>query len=93
MKWLTEWSLGGFALAVVAHLTGSMGFQPLGIGLLLLIIVRLLIPIRPAPPTLGLGFILLAIGGLGGWFGLEEFAVPGSWPMIFKAFAGICLVG
>ncbi|MBL4623121.1 MAG: transglutaminase domain-containing protein [Immundisolibacteraceae bacterium] len=93
MEWLTEWSLGGFALAVVAHLTGSMGFQPLGIGLLLLIIVRLLIPIRPAPPTLGLGFILLAIGGLGGWFGLEEFAVPGSWPMVFKAFAGICLGG
>ncbi len=93
MRWLTEWSLGGFALAVVAHLTGSMGFQPLGFGLFLLVVVRLLLPIRPAPPTLGLGFILLAIGGLGGWFGLEEFAVPGSWPMIFKAFAGICLGG
>ena len=93
MKGLTEWSLAGFAIAVVVHLTGSMGFQTLGVGLLLLIVGRLLIPIRPAPPTLGLGFILLAIGGLGGWFGLEEFAVPGSWPMIFKAFAGICLGG
>lgn len=91
MKWLTEWCLGGFVLAVVGHLTGSMGFDLLGYGLAALVILRLLVPLRPAPPTAGLGFILLAVGGLGGWFGMEEVATPGSWPMVFKAFAGICL--
>ena len=93
MNRLADLALGGFALAVVVHLTGSMGFDALGYGFCALILLRLLLPIRPAPPTPGLGFILLAGGGLAGWFTIEEFAVPGSWPMIFKAFAGICLGG
>ena len=91
MKWLTEWCLGGFVIAVVAHLTGSMGFYTLGFGLSALVLLRLLVPLRPASPTSGLGFILLAVGGLGGWFGMEEFATAGSWPMVFKVFSGICL--
>ncbi|RLA10413.1 MAG: hypothetical protein DRQ52_11415 [Gammaproteobacteria bacterium] len=91
MKWLTEWCLGGFVLAVVGHLTGSMGFYTLGYGLAALVVLRVIVPMRPAAPTPGLGFILLAVGGLGGWFGIEEVAIPGSWPMLFKVFAGICL--
>lgn len=91
MKWLTEWCLGGFVLTVIAHLTGSMDFVTLGYFLAALVVLRLLVPLRPAPPTSGLGFILLAVGGLGGWFGMEEFAAPGSWPMVFKVFSGICL--
>ncbi|MEL0081523.1 MAG: transglutaminase-like domain-containing protein [Gammaproteobacteria bacterium] len=93
MKWLTEWCLGGFVLVVIAHLTGSMGFESLGYLLGALVVLRLLVPLRPAQPTPGLGFVLLALGGLGGWFGMEEVATPGSWPMIFKVFAGICLGG
>jgi len=91
MKWLTEWCLGGFVLAVIGHITGSMGFYTLGYGMAALVLLRLLVPLRPARPTSGLGFILLAVGGLGGWFGMEDLAAPGSWPLVFKVFAGICL--
>ncbi len=91
MIWLTELALAGFVVSVIGHITGSMGFDTLGYGLAMLVVVRLVWQVRPAPPTSGLGFVLLSVGGLGGWFGIEEFAVPGSWPMVFKAFAGICL--
>lgn len=48
-------------------------------------------PFRPIAPTPGLSFILLSVGGLGGYFALTDIAEPGSWPAFFTVLAGICL--
>lgn len=82
-----------FCLAVLWHVGASMrleGIQWVG-GLLAIGMWSL--PVRPAAPTVGLGFITLVMGGLAGYFMMEEVAMPGTWPAYFRVFAGFCLSG
>lgn len=91
MNRLSEFSLVLFCAAVGIHLGLSMQFVLLSVlGGLAPFACRYL-PFRPIAPTLGLGFILLSVGGLGGYFVLSDVAAPGSWPTVFTVLAGICI--
>lgn len=91
--WLRSAALPGLVWCTGFHLAQSMQFPVLGQASALLAAVLWLVPLRPAAPTIGLAFIVLVSGGMGGYFFLEELAVPGSWPALFRVFAGICCGG
>jgi len=91
VKWLGDGLLGVFVAVIAARVAWSETFEGLAVILLLLTLIATVRRFPIAGPNAGLGFLLLVMGGLGGYFLFEELVEPGTWVAYFRVAAGMIL--
>ncbi|MCG2634719.1 MAG: transglutaminase-like domain-containing protein [Gammaproteobacteria bacterium] len=91
MIWLAEGLTGLFVALIAGRVAWSASFEGLALLLVLLTLAAAIRRFPVVPPNAGLGFLLLVMGGLIGYFSFEDLADPGSWAAYFRVAAGMTL--